>query len=125
MKAAAMAWMAGRQGRDGMQARCLREKRARKRRARGEDSLVRVLRRVRMVWSSSVGGGEVTEGAMIVFVVFGRWSWLWCGGEIYLREISPVAGSIPRAVLPRYWLELFGIQKRHRTPSVDIYLRER
>jgi hypothetical protein len=88
--------MAGRQGRDGLQARCLREKRARKRRARGEDSLVRVLRRVRTVGSSSAGGGEVAEGAMIVFVVFGRCSWLWCGGEIYLREISPLAGSIPR-----------------------------
>jgi hypothetical protein len=124
VKAAAMAWMAGRQGRDGLQARCLREKRARKRRARGEDSLVRVLRRVRTVGSSSVGGGEVAEGAMIVFVVFGRWLWLWCG-EIYLREISPLAGSIPGVVLPRYWLQLFGIQKRHRTSSANIYLMER
>lgn len=114
MKAAAMAWMAGRHGRDGLQARCLREKRARKRRARGEDSLVRVLRRVRTVRSSSAGGGEVAEGAMIVFVVFGRWSWLWCGGEIYLREISPLAGSIPRG---RAASLLAGIVWHSETPS--------
>lgn len=61
MKAAAMAWMAGRED---WQARCLREKRARKRRARGSDSLVRVLRRVRIV-GSSVGGGDVAEGAIL------------------------------------------------------------
>jgi len=63
-----MAWMAGREA---WQARCLREKRARKRRARGEDSLVRVLRRARTV-GSSVGGGEVADGAMFAFVVMRR-----------------------------------------------------
>ena len=45
-------------------ARCLREKRARNRRARGSDSEVRVLRRV-MIVGSAVGGGEVAEGAML------------------------------------------------------------
>ena len=55
-----MAWIAGRED---WQARCLREKRARKRRARGSDSLVKVLRRVRIV-KSSVGGGDVAEGAI-------------------------------------------------------------
>ncbi len=61
-----MAWIAGRED---WQARCLREKRARKRSARGEDSLVRVLRRARTVGSSvgggGVAGGEVAEGAMV------------------------------------------------------------
>ncbi len=50
-------------GREPWHPRCLREKRARKRRARGEDSVVRVLRRARRV-GSSVGGGEVAAGAM-------------------------------------------------------------
>lgn len=63
MKAAAMAWMAGRED---WQAKCLREKRARKRRARGSDSLLRVLRRVRIV-ESSVGGGDVAEGAILLW----------------------------------------------------------
>lgn len=61
-----MAWIAGRED---WQARCLREKRARKRSAMGEDSLVRVLRRARTVGPSVDGGevarGEVAEGAMI------------------------------------------------------------
>lgn len=66
MKAAAMAWIAGRED---WQARCLREKRARKRSARGEDSLVRVLRRARTVRSpvgeGEVAGGEIAEGVMV------------------------------------------------------------
>ena len=73
-----MAWMAGREA---WQARCLRENRARKRRARGEDSLVRVLRRVRTI-GSSVGGGEVAEGAMFAFIVVKncrRFGCRWCG----------------------------------------------
>lgn len=48
------------------EARCLREKRARKRRARGVDSDVRVLRSVRIV--GSVGEemlGSRAEGAMV------------------------------------------------------------
>lgn len=68
MKAAAMAWMAGRED---WQARCLREKRARKRRASGSDSLVRVLRRVRIV-GSSTGGGDVAEGAILLLFLFRR-----------------------------------------------------
>jgi hypothetical protein len=37
------------------------------------------LRRARTV-GSSVGGGEVAEGAMIACVVFGRCRWqVWCG----------------------------------------------
>jgi hypothetical protein len=61
VKAAAMASIAGMED---WHARCLREKRARNRRARGSDSEVRVLRRVRMV-GSTVGGGEVAKGAML------------------------------------------------------------
>ena len=67
-----MAWIAGRGlllVLAGRQARCLRENRARKRRARGSDSLVRVLRRVRMV-VSSWGVGEVADGAMMVRGMF-------------------------------------------------------
>jgi len=60
-----MAWIAGRED---WQARCLREKRARNRRARGSDSLVRVLRRVRIV-ESSAGGGDVAEGAILFLFV--------------------------------------------------------
>jgi hypothetical protein len=49
-----MAWIAGRVvGVEGVEARCLREKRARKRCARGADSVVRVLRRERTVGSSA------------------------------------------------------------------------
>ena len=50
-----MAWIAGRvEGEEGgEEARCLREKRARKRCARGVDSVVRVLRRERIVGSMS------------------------------------------------------------------------
>jgi len=55
-----MAWMAGTED---WHARCLREKRARNRRARGSFSEQRVLRRARMV-GSLVGGGDVAEGAM-------------------------------------------------------------
>jgi hypothetical protein len=51
-------------GREDWQARCLREKRARKRRARGSDSDVRVLRRATTV-GSRVGGGVVAEGAIL------------------------------------------------------------
>lgn len=48
------------------EARCLREKRARKRRARGVDSEVRVLRSVRMVGSEGVEMlGSIAEGAMV------------------------------------------------------------
>jgi hypothetical protein len=61
VKAAAMASIAGRED---WHARCLREKSARNRRARGSDSEVSVLRRVRMV-GSAVGGGEVAEGAIL------------------------------------------------------------
>ena len=54
MKAAAIAWMAGRVCAVGgsRQARCLREKRARKRRARGTDSEVNALRSASIVVSS-------------------------------------------------------------------------
>ena len=80
-----MAWMAGR---DAWQARCLREKSARNRRARGEDSLVRVLRRVRTVLPS-VGGGEVAEGAIGLYLE---------ESMVVVREIDfcfePLAGSI-------------------------------
>ena len=62
-----MAWMAGM---DDWQARCLREKSARKRRARGSVSVVRVLRRERMV-GSIAGGGVVAEGAIFYFYFFG------------------------------------------------------
>lgn len=50
------------------QARCFREKRARKRVARGVDSLVRVLRRVRVVGSSAGvwGGGVVADGVILL-----------------------------------------------------------
>lgn len=61
VNAAAIAWMAGRED---WQAICLREKRARKRRARGSDSEVKVLRRV-MIVGSSVGGHDVAEGAIL------------------------------------------------------------
>lgn len=61
-----MARIAGRREGDGEQARCFREKRARKRRARGSDSEQRVLRREVMVLSSSYagGGGVIADGAM-------------------------------------------------------------
>ena len=54
MNAAAMAWIAGMVCGVGVcrQAMCLREKRARKRWARGTDSEIRALRRTRMVVSS-------------------------------------------------------------------------
>lgn len=52
-------------GREDWHARCLREKRARNRRARGSDSDVRVLRRVAIV-RSSLGSGEVAAGAIFV-----------------------------------------------------------
>lgn len=55
MKAAAMAWIAGMED---WQARCLREKSARKRRARDSDSEVRVFRRARMVASGEEMGSE-------------------------------------------------------------------
>lgn len=58
---AAIAWMAGRED---WQARCLREKRARKRRARGSDSEVSVLRR-EMIAGSIEGGGDVADGAIL------------------------------------------------------------
>ena len=61
-KPAAIASIAGRED---WQARCLREKRARNRRAKGSDSEVRVLRRERMA-GSSVGGGGVTDGTILV-----------------------------------------------------------
>lgn len=54
-------------GREDWQARCLREKRARKRRARGSDSEVRVFRRAVIV-GSEAGGGDVAEGAILLFV---------------------------------------------------------
>lgn len=44
---------------------CLREKRARKRRARGSDSEVRVFRSARIVMSS-VGVRSVADGAMVI-----------------------------------------------------------
>ena len=49
---------------------CLRENRARNRRARGSDSEVRVLRRARIV-GSSTGGGDVADGAMTPVLSFG------------------------------------------------------
>ena len=55
-------------GREDWQARCLREKRARKRRARGSFSDVKVLRRA-MIVGSSVGGGDVADGAMLLFAL--------------------------------------------------------
>ena len=57
-----MAWIAGIEP---WPARCLREKRARKRRARGSHSEVRVLRRARIVASRE---GKVGECAIFVFV---------------------------------------------------------
>jgi len=66
-----MAEMAGmHDGLSGWQARCLREKRARKRFARGSDSVVRVLRSERRVGSVEMtvcpgAGGEVAEGAIL------------------------------------------------------------
>lgn len=47
-------------------AKCLRENRARNRRARGSDSDVRDFRRARIVMSS-VGVGSVADGAMVFF----------------------------------------------------------
>ena len=61
VKAAAMASTAGMEY---WHARCLRENSARNRRARGSDSEVRVLRKVRMV-GAAVGGGELAEGAIL------------------------------------------------------------
>ncbi len=79
-------------------ARCLREKSARKRRARGEDSVIRVLRRARMV-GSSVGGGEVADGAMFAYVVFGKWRCCWfvVWREINLYEFGGV--EMPRVLM--------------------------
>lgn len=52
-----------------VEARCLREKRARKRAASGEDSDVKILRSVRMVESTADSGtGSTAEGAMVVVV---------------------------------------------------------
>ena len=63
MNAAAIAWIAGRVEGELWLAMCLREKRARNRSARGDVSLHKVLRRVRIV-GSLVGDGEVAEGAI-------------------------------------------------------------
>lgn len=56
-------------GEDGWQARCLSEKRARKRRARGTPSLQRALRRERIIESSEMiakaGSGSRSEGAIM------------------------------------------------------------
>lgn len=64
-----MAWMACRvSGVAGWRhAWCLREKRARNRRARGTDSETRALRRVRMVWLSGDGeqSSSMAEGAIV------------------------------------------------------------
>jgi len=89
-----MAWIADIAVED-WQARCLREKRARKRRARGELSEVSFLRRAR-IWESSgsVGMGDIAEGAMFAVVVFGRW-WRRCsgvGGEKFMSEKSQWRG---------------------------------
>lgn len=57
-------------GREDWQARCLREKRARKRRARGSDSETSVLRRDRIVGSMTGEGDadrDVAEGAILGF----------------------------------------------------------
>ena len=62
VNAAAIASIAGRAD---WQARCLRENRARKRRARGSDSEVRVLRSA-MIAASEVGGEKVADGAILV-----------------------------------------------------------
>lgn len=81
MNAAAMASIAGMED---WHARCLRENKARNRRARGSDSEVSVLRSVRMV-GSVVGGGDVAEGAILPCC-----DWKCCcarcrgGGRIYL-----------------------------------------
>ncbi len=61
MKPAAMAAIAGMLP---WHARCLREKRARKRRARGSDSEVSAFRSVMMVISSAEAG-SVAEGVMV------------------------------------------------------------
>lgn len=54
------------EGEDGVHARCLREKRARKRRARGLSSEQRVLRRAATVVSTvSSGAGEIADGAIL------------------------------------------------------------
>lgn len=60
VKAAAMAWMAGMEA---WQARCLRENRARKRRARGSDSDVRVFRRAVMTasWDAEVSVDSISQ----------------------------------------------------------------
>lgn len=53
------------------QAWCFREKRARKRRARGADSEMRALRRVRISWFSGEVEGPsvvVAEGAIIEYL---------------------------------------------------------
>lgn len=65
VNAAAIAWMAGRED---WQAKCLREKSARKRFASGSDSEVRVLRSAIMVRSDVGGGagGDVAEGAILL-----------------------------------------------------------
>lgn len=73
MKAADIAWIAWSASGPGWQARCLREKSARKRRASGADSVVRILRRVRIVGSWTVSEwfptGPVAEGAIFNPVV--------------------------------------------------------
>lgn len=76
-KAAAMAWIAGKVSEVGgfRQAWCLREKRARNRRARGTDSEVRAIRRGRIVGSSRKGRGELVsmaEGAILKRQCVGR-----------------------------------------------------
>ena len=55
-----MAWMAGMEA---WQARCLRENRARKRRARGSDSDVRVFRRAVMTasWDAEVSVDSISQ----------------------------------------------------------------
>lgn len=74
------------EGDDGVQARCLREKRARKRRASGLLSEQSVLRRVLTVTSAdSSGAGEVADGAILIdflyMIVYGAF-----GNDVSISE---------------------------------------
>lgn len=120
-----MAWIAGRED---WQARCLREKRARKRSARGEDSLVRVLRRARTVGSSvgggGVAGGEVAEGAMVACASGSIVMWCSALGRNLFGEVA--FGGVEarlRTILHRYWLEVGNVMNSQRSASVRfLYL---
>lgn len=106
----------------------MREKRARKRSARGEDSIVRVLRRASTVGSSvgegEVARGEIAEGAMVACASGSRYKVvMWCStvGRNLCGEVQLALGGGVQArqktILGHYWLEVDIVMKYQRNAS--------